>query len=141
MRFVLGLCLASILASCASVSISKLDTSLKYPPVNPKDVFVYKSDRLPWAYKKIALLTASGSADLTNEDFLIELMKKKAGEIGANGIVILTVPNYYKTDSVNLENDDSINKLNVTIIGADKQRRSQAMAIWIDFSHGLITTW
>src|ERR1700728_4409123 len=103
MKFFLILCLVGIITGCVSVNISKLNTDLKYPPVNPKDVGVYKGDSWIGMYKVVAVLTVFSDSNLINSDSLIEVMKQKAGELGANGI-LLSGTNFNRLDNANVGN-------------------------------------
>lgn len=60
-----------------------------YPPISPDQVRVFEAgDEITVPYEKIAIITAEGDTDLTNKAAMIKKMKKKAAELGANGLIL-----------------------------------------------------
>ena len=79
---------ASLLAmvGCISTNAVKL-TDSSYTPVNPEQVRVFTTeDDVLVPFEKIAIITAEG--DSSEKTALIGKMKKKAAELGANGLIL-----------------------------------------------------
>ena len=54
-----------------------------------QDVAIYRTaDQVPGEYEEIALLNAEGSTKWTNEADMIEAMRSKAGQVGANAVIL-----------------------------------------------------
>jgi len=65
------------------------ETLTKYPPVSPDQVVVYEKDSvLPASYKTIARIRVQDALVDDNIERVIALIKKKAGSLGANGIIL-----------------------------------------------------
>ena len=86
--FVLGLiCLFFI--SCVTTEAIKIGTTQNRPPVSPEKVIIYRTaDQVPGKYEEIAMLTSTGDSTWTTQKQMIESMKKKAGKLGANAIIL-----------------------------------------------------
>lgn len=85
---ILLLCL-SVLAACVTTRAVRLGTSISRPSVPWRDVVVYRSaDQVPGKYEEIALLSATGDTAWTDEETMWNSMRKKAGEFGANAIIL-----------------------------------------------------
>lgn len=77
-----------MLAGCTSTGIVRMSENT-YPPISPDQVRVFEAgDEITGPYEKIAIITAEGDTDLTNKAAMIKKMKKKAAELGANGIIL-----------------------------------------------------
>lgn len=74
---------------CVSTQALRLGNTPTLPAVPKEKIVVYRSaDQVPGKYVEMALLTSTGSANYTTEGGMFESMKKKAGEIGANAIIL-----------------------------------------------------
>lgn len=78
------------LTACVSTSAVYLNPSAqKYPPVAPDFVQVFTSrDKVTGDYEEVAILYAKGDVDWTNEEGLIKALRKKAGKMGCDGIIL-----------------------------------------------------
>jgi hypothetical protein len=81
--------LAVVFAGCVSTNASVLDPSLKLAPVCPDGVMVFTdSSRVGRPYTEVAVLNSRGDNDMTNESAMVTSQRKKAAELGANGIIL-----------------------------------------------------
>jgi hypothetical protein len=90
-KTVFPILLASIifLTSCVSVSVTRLGTNPVRPPIPVDQVKVYKTkDEVPSRYEKLARLNGKVNTTWSSESALVKRMKKKAGRIGANAILL-----------------------------------------------------
>ncbi|MDH5203870.1 MAG: hypothetical protein OEW69_11540 [Nitrospirota bacterium] len=117
---VLGL-IFLFLASCVTTEAVKLGKTAQRPPVFWEDVIVYRTaDQVPGKYEEIALLSSTGDADLTGEKQMWDSMRKKAGELGANAIIL---------DSMS---EPSLGaKIVSTLFLVSADRKGKAIAIYI----------
>ena len=85
--YAVAICLA--LAACVTTNAVRLGTVANRLTVSWNDVMVYRTaDQVPGRYEEVALLVSTGSALWTNESQMWDSMKQKAGEMGANAIIL-----------------------------------------------------
>jgi hypothetical protein len=71
-----------------------LDPTVKYEPVSPDSVRVFlTADDVPGEYQRVAQIDAYQEGDCSgwgcpDRDDMIAELRKKAGEVGCNGIVL-----------------------------------------------------
>jgi len=113
---------ASLLSACVTTNASRLGASTVVRPAVPAEgVALYRvAAQVPGPYEEVALLNSSGDSAFTDEAKMFESMKKKAGEMGANGVILdaLTEPG-------------SGAKVAAAIFGVSAQRKGKALAIWV----------
>lgn len=81
--------LALLLVGCVSTNAMVLNPSLKLAPVCPEGVMVYTdSSKVGQPYVEVALLNSKGDYSSTDESGMMKSQRKKAGELGANGIIL-----------------------------------------------------
>ena len=78
------------------------------------------ASQVPGRYEEVALLNSAGDSGFTDEAKMFESMKKKAGEMGANAVVL---------DAVSEPGHGA--KVAAAIFGVSAQRKGKALAIWI----------
>ncbi len=75
-----------ILVGCTSVSHTVLMTNLT--PVDPEEVQIFlPGDSIP-PHDRVAILAGTGSDDWSNRSQLLNHLRRKAGELGANGVIV-----------------------------------------------------
>jgi hypothetical protein len=85
--------LAVVVAACARTEAAQLGNAPVRAPVAPEKVVIYKTpEDVHGRYEEVAMLSASGDVAITSQDDVLLSLRKKAGELGANG-VILEAPN------------------------------------------------
>ena len=71
------------------MNATQLGAAKQRAPVPVDQVVVYRTaDQVPGKYEEVALLNASGSSNMTTEKGMFARMKKEAGKLGANGIIM-----------------------------------------------------
>src|SRR5688572_17828565 len=79
----------ALTAACVQTNAVRLGNAPERPPVPQDQVAVYRTaEQVPGRYQEIALLNSTGEASWTNEAKMFDSMRKKAGELGANGIIL-----------------------------------------------------
>lgn len=58
-------------------------------PRSANDVEVFITKKPTWQYKELGMITYSTPASFANEPQIYQLLREKAGEIGADGIIIM----------------------------------------------------
>lgn len=81
--------LLAFAGACVNVRAMPLGPAKGYAPVPREQVLVYRSeDEVPHPFEQIAVLYAEGDTDVTDERQMIDAARKKAGQLGANAIVL-----------------------------------------------------
>ena len=107
--------------ACVSTNATRLGTSTIRPAIAPDQVAIYRTaDQVRGQYEEVALLNASGEASWTNEEKMMNSMKKKAGEMGANAIIL---------DAISEPSAGA--KIAGAFLGTGSQRKGKALAIYI----------
>jgi hypothetical protein len=120
-RFCVSL-LALSLSACVTTNASRLATSSETRPlVLPANVALYRiASQVPRPYEEVALLNSTGDSNFTNEAKMFESMKKEAGKVGANGVIL---------DALSEPSGGA--KVAAAIFGVSAQRKGKALAIWV----------
>jgi hypothetical protein len=107
--------------SCVSVNATRIGTAPVRPPIPAEQVVIYRTaDQVPSKYEEIALLNAKGESSWTTESGMYEAMKKKAGQLGANAIIL---------DAVSEPSAGA--KIAGAFLGTGAERKGKAIAIFI----------
>jgi len=97
MRIRKGLMVGAVLAltaGCVTARATLVNPSAApYAPVAPDSVIIYTSEAEleDLEYVRVAIIEASGSGEFTEMSDMLEAMRKKAGEVGANGILLPSI--------------------------------------------------
>lgn len=76
-------------AACVRTSTVPLGAPTSYPPVAWEQVQVFlKESDVPGEFVKIALINAEAASGWTNEKGMVDKVRKEAGKLGANGVII-----------------------------------------------------
>jgi hypothetical protein len=111
----------AFVTSCVSVNTTKLGTGASRPPVPADQVAIYRTaDQVSGKYEEIALINAKGDSTWTSEAGMFKQMKKKAGLMGANGIIL---------DAVSEPSAGA--KIAGAIFGVGAERKGKAIAIFV----------
>ena len=113
---------AVLLAGCVTTSAAMLGTSATARPMlPPEQVALFRvASQVPGRYEEVALLSSVGDSDVTDEAEMFASMKEKAGELGANGIILDAVIE----PSAGAE-------VAATIFGVSAQRKGKAIASYV----------
>lgn len=113
--------ISTTLCGCVSVQSTRLGSGAIRPPVSPDQVSIYRnSEQVGTRYEEVALLSASGDHGMTNEEQMYAGIRKKAGELGANGVIL---------ESVSEPTTGA--KVAQAFLGTSANRRGKAVAIFV----------
>ena len=91
------------------------------PAIAPDSVVIYLTTAdVPRRYEQVALLNSSGNVDYTNEQQMYSSMRKKAAELGANGVIL---------DATNEPGTGA--KIAQALFGVSANRKGKAVAIYV----------
>ena len=111
--------LALSLAACVQTNVAPLNPTMKLEPTCVAAVQMFTSpERVTGEYTEIALLNSTGSSSATNEQQMIESMRQKAAEAGANGIILS-----------NIAEPSAGAKVAGAIFGTGAERKGRSLAI------------
>ena len=110
------------LGGCVTTNASRLGApTASRAAVLPQAVALYRTaEQVQGRYEEIALLNSAGDSAFTDESKMFESMKKKAGELGANGIIL---------DAISEPSAGA--KVAGAIFGVSAQRKGKAVAIYV----------
>jgi len=114
---------ALLVSGCVTTNASMLGASSSTirPKLLPEQVALYRiASQVPGQYEEIALLNSAGDSGFTDEAKMFASMKKKAGELGANGVIL---------DAVSEPSAGA--KVAAAIFGVSAQRKGKAIAIYV----------
>lgn len=119
-RHRVGWALLVFLAGCVTVSKSVLSRAHIGEPVPQDDVQVYFADDTVPAHERVAILSAEGDDSLTDQADMIDKLRKEAGKLGANAIILGEV----KDASTGA-------RIAAAVFGTTALRKGQAIAIFV----------
>ena len=109
------------LLACVSTNATVLDPTLKLAQTCPDAVKLYTTpSRVPSAYREVALLNSKGESNWSNERQMMESMREKAAELGANGIIL-----------DNIDEPSALTKVIGHVAKTGTQRKGKALAIYV----------
>jgi hypothetical protein len=106
---------------CITTHATLVDpTAQRYPPVSPDlvRIFTDQSELDTLEYVRVAIIEASGSGEWTNQSEMLEAMRKKAGEMGGNGVILPRI-----------EEPSAGAKVAAAIFGTGTQRKGNVIAV------------
>ncbi len=88
--FVIVLMLGLIVSGCITTKATLLDPTVKYPSTDPSMVRIFTTEEelTKYEFVRVAIINSSGNTTWTNRAQMLESMRKKAGEMGANAILM-----------------------------------------------------
>ena len=120
-KLLAGVSVAALVVACVQTNAVRLGNAPVREPVAEDHVVVYRTaDQVPRRYEEVALLNARGESSWTNEEKMFNSMRKKAGEMGANGIIL---------DAI-IE-PGAATKVAGAILGTGAERKGKAIAIYV----------
>jgi len=115
---VLGLVLA---ASCVATNAALLNPGLKLQPVCPDGVQMFTdSSKVGKPYTEVAVLNSKGDDSFTSESEMIDSQRKKAAQLGANGVIL-----------GQMKDASTGAKVAQALFGTGASRKGNAIAIYI----------
>ena len=114
-----GVAAIALLAGCVSTNAAILNPSIKLAPICPDGVQLFTTtDKVGKDYREIALLNATGETSFTTEQGMYNSLRKKAAELGANGLIL---------DPINEPKPGT--KVLAAVHGTSAERKGSALAI------------
>lgn len=75
--------------ACVSVNATEVAPGRSFSPVSNGDVRIFQTEEdVPGYHVEVAILHASGQENWTDQSDMMNKMREKAAELGANGIVV-----------------------------------------------------
>jgi hypothetical protein len=108
-------------AGCVQVQTTRLGAGPIRPPITPNQVAIYRTaEQVPSRYEEVALMSAKGAYNMTTEEVMYSEMRKKAGAMGANAVIL---------DSIKEPTTGS--KVANALLGTPANREGKAVAIFV----------
>ena len=123
MKPLLPLCAfaAVVLGACVSTNAALIDPTVHLARTCPSAIRLYTTpDRVGQPYREIAVLNAKGESNWSDEDDMIESMRDKAAEVGANGIILSGI-----------DEPSALTKVIGQVAKTGSQRKGKALAIYV----------
>jgi hypothetical protein len=115
---VAGLFLA---AGCTRTNAALIDNSVRLAPTCPDAVKIYTTPTAVGVpYTEVALLNSSGASDWTTESGMMKSMRKKAADVGANGIIM-----------GDIKEPGAGAKVAAAVFGTGTERKGKSLAIFV----------
>jgi hypothetical protein len=113
---------ALLLTACVRTNATLLGSATApRPALLPSQVQVYRTaDKVGAPFEEVALLNARGEATWTDEAKMVESLRKKAAQLGANGIIL---------DGIAEPSAGA--KVAGAFLGTGAQRKGKALAIFV----------
>jgi hypothetical protein len=109
------------LPGCVTTNATRLGGGPTRAQVDPENVVLYRTaEQVPGRYEEIAILHSEGEASWTNEEGMYNSMRKKAGELGANAVILEAV-----------EEPSAGAKVAGAFLGTGAERKGKAIAIYV----------
>jgi hypothetical protein len=111
----------ALTAGCVHTNASVLDPSALYQKTCPDAVMVYTSpERVGKPYREVALLHSKGESGMTSEEGMVKSQRKKAAQLGANGLILTGV-----------DEPKPGTKIIGALLGTGAERKGKAVAIYV----------
>jgi len=123
MKPLLPLCAfaAAVLGACVSTNAALIDPTVHLARTCPSAIRLYTTpDRVGHPYREVAILNAKGESNWSNEEQMIESMRDKAAEVGANGIILSGI-----------DEPSALTKVIGQVAKTGSQRKGKALAIYV----------
>jgi hypothetical protein len=110
-----------LVCACVSTNASLIDPSVHFARTCPAGVKLFTTpDRVGQPYREVALLNAKGESNWSDEEDMIESMRDKASELGANGIILSGI-----------DEPSALTKVIGQVAKTGSQRKGKALAIYV----------
>lgn len=107
--------------ACVQTNAVRLGPSPARTPVAAAAVAIYRTaEQVPGPYEEVALLNSTGNSSWTDEAKMIESMRKKAGQLGANAVILNAI-----------QEPSAGAKVAGAFLGTPVERKGQSVAIFI----------
>ncbi|MFL5468707.1 MAG: hypothetical protein ACJ8AE_02795 [Gemmatimonadaceae bacterium] len=108
-------------AACVRTNAALIDPTVHLARTCPSAIKLYTApDRVPKPYREVAILNAKGESNWSDEGDMIESMRDKASEVGANGIILNGI-----------DEPSALTKVIGEVAKTGSQRKGKAVAIYV----------
>jgi hypothetical protein len=112
---------AALLTACVSTNAALIDPSVQLARTCPAAIKLYTTpDRVGKPYREVAVLNAKGESNWSDEGDMINSMRDKAAEVGANGIILNKI-----------DEPSALTKVIGQVAKTGSQRKGAALAIYV----------
>jgi hypothetical protein len=112
---------AVVLCACVSTNAALIDPTVHLARTCPSAIKLYTTpDRVGQPYREVAILNAKGESNWSDEGDMIESMRDKAAEVGANGIILSGI-----------DEPSALTKVIGQVAKTGSQRKGKALAIYV----------
>ena len=119
---------AILIVACVHTNAAVMDVTEKLAPLCPDGVKVFAdTSKIGQPYHEVALLNSKGESGSTSEAGMIKSQRKKAAELGANGIVL-----------GGFQEPKAGTKIVGALLGTGAERKGSALAIHIPGDSGRV---
>jgi hypothetical protein len=130
MKLLPGLAAAVVVCACVSTNAALIDPTVHLARTCPSAIKLYTTpDRVGQPYREVAILNAKGESNWSNEEDMIESMRDKAAEVGANGIILKGI-----------DEPSALTKVIGQVAQTGSQRKGNALAIYVPSDSTSTTT-
>lgn len=110
-----------VAVACVTTNAAVMNKGLVHPSISADSVVLYRTPQeVPRPYDEVAILNSKGDADLTDESAMYNSMRKKAAQLGANGVII-----------ENTKDPGTGAKVAKALLGTSANRKGEAVAIYV----------
>jgi len=112
---------ALLVCACVRTNAALIDPSVHLARTCPTAIKLFTTpDRVGRPYREVALLNAKGESNWSDEGDMIESMRDKAADVGANGIILSGI-----------DEPSALTKVIGQVAKTGSQRKGKALAIYI----------
>ncbi len=112
---------AAVVCGCVSTNAALVDPSIHLAQTCKSAIKLYTTpDRVTHPYREVAVLNAKGESNWSDEGDMIESMREKAAEVGANGIILSKI-----------DEPSALTKVIGQVAKTGSQRKGNALAIYV----------
>lgn len=110
-----------LVCACVSTNAALIDPNVQLARTCPAAVKLFTTpDRVGKPYREVALLNAKGESNWSDEGDMIQSMRDKAAEVGANGIILSGI-----------DEPSALTKVIGQVAKTGSQRKGKALAIYV----------
>src|SRR5882672_3128794 len=112
---------AVLVSACVRTNAALIDPSVHLAPTCKTAIKLFTTpDRVGQPYREVAMLNAKGESNWSDEGDMIESMREKAAEVGANGIILNGI-----------DEPSALTKVIGEVAKTGSQRKGNALAIFV----------
>lgn len=124
-----GVLIIGLLPACVTTNATRLGNGAARPFIPSTQVAIYRTaDQVPGRYEEVAVLNSTGTSQWTNEAQMFENMRQKAGQMGANAVIL-----------DGLSEPGAGAKVAAAIFRTTTERKGRAIAVYV-FPEGVVPT-